>query len=78
MGGAPLGALALPWLFVSRVGGPNFPLFAFWISIATNFALLPGLPWIVARGASVAAISAGARELNYVNVGHEQIGRAHV
>ena len=71
MGGAPLGALALPWLFVSRVGGPNFPLFAFWIYIATNFALLPGLPWIVARGASVAAISAGARELNYVNVGHE-------
>ena len=43
-GGAPLGALALPWLFVSRVGGPNFHLFAFWVSVSTNVALLPGLP----------------------------------
>ena len=70
-GGAPLGALALPWLFVSRVGGPNFHLFAFWVSVATNVALLPGLPRIVSGGAAVAAVSAGARELNYVNVGHE-------
>ena len=70
-GGAPLGALALPWLFVSRVGGPNFHLFAFWVSVSTNVALLPGLPRIVSGGAAVAAVSAGARELNYVNVGHE-------